>query len=65
MANSNVRKVTLDTRYGIRLQARLVPAIQAAAEKQFMTTSEFIRRAIVTALKTEDANSPATRKRAA
>ena len=53
MASSNVRKTTLDARYEIRLQSTLLPAIQRAAEREFTSPAEFIRRAIVEKLQAD------------
>ena len=61
---SNVRASKLDYRYELRLPSRLIPALEAAAERAFTTPAEYIRRALIDRLKTEDAALPAKKKAA-
>jgi hypothetical protein len=52
------RKIRLEARYMIRMEARLLPVIEAAAERQFTSTAEYIRRAIIDKLMAEDVELP-------
>ena len=52
-ANQKKRSSRMDERFTLRCHPRLVAAIERAADKKFMSASEYVRQAVLERLKAD------------